>query len=266
MSMTSDKRRNMVTRSAGISFPECHGAAVLLCSGFIAWAGAVAATVAGHGPVAVAAIPTGAGLLGAAAYYSRVRKLPGVELAEAVLGEGAAYQADPQATPTEAVQDFARKVAGELAAGDGEATGLSSQRPYFLHVDRPIPQGMVARATWESQAEFSRFLESQGWNVRKEVLVDNDRRVDMVATRGHEELWIAIKGAIYALNPAVIREIAAQFPASTQAAGGARVRRVLLLPTPPLVISADALRDFRENEIELWYGDYREPKGFVKAT
>jgi len=251
---------------AALTFPERHGSVILLLAGVLAWLGAVAATIGGHEAVAVTALTTGAGMIGAAAYYSRVRKLPGVELAKAVLDAGGTYEAPRGSTPTEAVQDFASRFASTVTRirRTADSPPAPVDRPYFLHVDGQVPSGMAARAAHEVVLDFADYLRSQGWEVQREMPGRDDRRIDLVAAHDNEQLWVEVKPVVYALNRAIIREIAGQFPQPIDTA--AKVRRALLLPVPPVVVSPEAIADFREMRLELWYADAQAPQGFVQAA
>lgn len=248
-----------------LAFPERNGPAILLIAGVLAWLGAVGATITGHEAVAVTALTTGAGMIGASAYYSRVRKLPGVELAKVVLEAGGTYEAPAGASPTEAVQDFALKLADTVPAAKLQdyRTPEHPGSPYFVHVETHVPRGMAARAGQEALLGFADYLRSQGWEIQREV-ADGNRQVDLVASRETDELWVEVKPVVYALNRALIREIAERFPVAT--AKGRTVRRALLLPAPPLYVSPEAIADFRETRLELWYADARAPQRFVRAA
>jgi hypothetical protein len=250
----------------GLAFPERHGPVILLFAGVLAWMGAVAATIGGHEAVAVTALTTGAGMIGAAAYYSRVRKLPGVELAKEMLDAGGSYEAPPSLTPTEAVQDFTLKFASTVAGVRRAADNYSASagRSHFLHVGTQVPRGMAARAAYEVILDFADYLRSDGWEIQREVADQGHHSIDLVAAHGDEQLWVEVKPVVYALNSAIIREIAEGFPKPIGTA--AKVRRALLLPVPPLVVSPEALADFREQQLELWYADVRAPQGFVRAA
>jgi hypothetical protein len=246
-------------------FPERNGAMVLFVAGIAVGIGVVVATAFGHDPVAVAALPTAAALIAASAYYSRVRKLPGVELAD-LIEQGGSFQAPPDATPTEAVQQFAATVASNAASLEDlrDDRVRLTDSSYFIHVRERIPQGMVGRATWEGTSAFAHHLESQGWRVEHEVPAgDGRRRIDLVAEREGEVLLIEVKGVLYAMNPAIVREIVDSFPSPEHIPQGATVRRALFLPTPPLAVSPDALDDFRSHDLELWYA---ERGRFVRAA
>lgn len=265
-SVGAPSKRIYARQLGALAFPERHGPAILLFAGVLAWLGAVAATIGGHEAVAVTALTTGAGMIGAAAYYSRVRKLPGVELAEVVLDAGGTYEAPPGSTPTEAVQDFTLKFASTVTGVRRTADNPPAlvDRSYFLHVDAQVPRGMAARAAHEVILDFADYLRSHGWEIQREVTDQDHRRIDLVAVHDDEQLWVEVKPVVYALNQAIIREIAEHFPKPTDTT--AKVRRALLLPVPPLVVSPEAIADFREKQLELWYADARVPQGFVRAA
>jgi hypothetical protein len=138
------------------------------------------------------------------------------------------------------------------------------QNRYFVHVDGVIPSGMVVRATWEATQDLAQHLRDEGWDVRQDVVIGG-REIDLVGSRSGEQLLIEVKGIIYALNRSIIREIAELLP-RREAGQDMRVRRVLFLPTPPLVVSPQALDDFRAHDLELWYADARASGGIARVA
>lgn len=190
---------------------ETHGPWVLLAAAVAAWT--LAVILRANEAVATAFEASGATLVLAAVFFSRVRKVgkDGIELDPdralgAALREPLREGDTPEEARVRALDAVSRNLevqaggrpriggAGE-ARRDARAVGLFDGEPSFR-------RAMMERDRREAnlQAGFGNWLSNQGYTVDVEPSDDSRVRVDLVATRGDQRILAEIRPTIEALN------------------------------------------------------------------